>query len=136
MISLFPRPKQPPVRHSPHAGGEGLHLAAAGDDETEPPGVLCGAAGGQGGEHLRQRARVGAVGLAAGLDLDGEETIGSVEDDVHLAPAVGAEEVKRRRVRLPRRPAEHLVDDGGLEESAIRGRRVLAEEGARPGSVQ
>jgi hypothetical protein len=64
------------------------------------------------------------------LGLDGEQTVGRVEDEIHLAPAVSAEEVEGRGLRLPGRPAEHLVEDGRLEEGTV-ARAVVA--GQQPG---
>jgi len=76
---------EPPVGDRPHARRERLHLAAARDDQPHPPGVARDAAQGEGAQHLGQRARVGAVGARARPGLDGDDAVGGVEDEVHLA---------------------------------------------------
>lgn len=70
---------------------------------TRPrPGVAGDAAAGEGGEHLREGAGVEAVGLMAGLGLEGEHAVGGVQDEVDLASAVRAEEVGRWRLTSSR----------------------------------
>ncbi len=72
------------------------------------------------------------VGALAGLDLDGEQAVAGVEHEIGLAPRVDAIEMEGRRLRLPRGPAEHLVDNGRLEEGAVgRGLRLGEEAGER-----
>ncbi len=71
-----------------------------------------------------------------GLDLaaagDDEAEAPGVAGDA--APGVGAiEEVEGRRLRLPRGPAEHLVEDGRLEEGAVGRGLLIAEEAGERG---
>jgi hypothetical protein len=58
-----------------------------------------------------------------------------VKDEIDLAPGVRAEEVEARRLRLPRGPAKHLVEDGRFEEGAG-GRVPLFGEEAGEGGVR
>lgn len=117
--SFLGRTEQPPVRYRPHARRRRLHFAAARDDETEPPRRPRETSDREGGEDLGERSRIGAMSGTRGLDCDRQETVAGVDEGTDLAAGVGPEEVKRRQFRLPRRPAEQLVEDGGLDVAPV-----------------